>query len=226
MQMITCPICKTEHVKSNLKKFESDCHFMEIENINQHLIRYQCNVCDVIFGPEDMLKLESEKLLKYYQDMYNLGRREMDDSALEFTLFKMLNPNKDGVYINWGAGTSNSSKMASDEGYTLLNYDPGMPDSLEYLSKNNLPKVDGIISNNVLDHLQDPISDMLLMKSLLNDGASMIHASDGFDYSIHYTKVHLFFFVGKSVEFISKEIGMAHTPITSPRGGVKIYQWK
>lgn len=223
--MITCPICKTIHYKASLRKLESDCHFLEIDGVNQHLIRYQCSTCDVIFGPEDMLNLEPHKLLKYYKDIYDTNYREMDDSTLELSLFHLLKPSKSGTYLNWGAGTNPTSKKAQAEGYTLLNYDPGMPDCLGYLNKESLPKTDGIISNNVLDHLQDPISDLLLMKSLLKPGGSMIHASDGFRYFLHFTKAHLFFFVGRSIEFISKAIDMPHTFISSGRGDIEIVQW-
>lgn len=224
--MITCPICKTKYHKHDLKLLESDCHFLEIEGVNQHLIRYQCNVCDVIFGPEDMLNLKPEKLSKFYQDVYATNYREMDSSDFELSLLYMLHPDSSKTYINWGAGTSNTSEKAKAKGFSLLNYDPGMPDTLNYLSKETLPKADGIISNNVLDHLQDPIADLLFMKSLLNPGGSMIHASDGFRYALHFTKAHLFFFVGKSVDFISKAIGMSYTTIPAEKEGTDIVEWK
>jgi hypothetical protein len=182
-------------------------------------------VCDVIFGSQEMLDLSSDRLSKFYQDIYNSGLREMDSSNLELSLLHFLNPIRSGTYINWGAGTSKTSILAKQQGYNLINYDPGIPDSSGYLSKGQLPKVDGIISNNVLDHLQNPIGDMLFMKSLLKENGSMIHASDGFEYNIHYTKGHLFFFVGKSVDFISKAIEMKYTFVPFHSPGTKITKW-
>lgn len=76
-------------------------------------------------------------------------------------------------------------------------------------------RVDGIISHNVLDHLRNPVRDLLLMKSLLKPGGKMIHASDGFAYELHYTKFHLFFFVGKSMEYLTKAIDMEYERIVS-----------
>jgi 2-polyprenyl-3-methyl-5-hydroxy-6-metoxy-1,4-benzoquinol methylase len=88
-------------------------------------------------------------------------------------------------------------------------------------------KFDGIISNNVLDHMQDPIGTLKLMKSLLKSNASMIHASDGFDYNIPYTKAHLYFFVGKSVDYITKNIGMSYEQIPyNLNTEIKIVKWK
>lgn len=195
--MIKCPICKNENDESTIKKLESNCLFLSIEGIDQHIIRYQCNTCNVIFGPNEMINLESSKLIKAYQDVYASGHREGDATKFEFDLFKMLNPDKSGVYINWGSGTSRTSDSAFQDGYTLLNYDPGLPSMSGYLTQEELEhltmKVDGIISNNVLDHLQNPIIDLFFMKSLLKSGGCMIHASDGFQYKIDYTKFHLFF---------------------------------
>jgi len=228
--MIICPICKSEHDEIKLKKLESDdCIFPPIENISQHIIRYQCSVCDVIFGSEEMLSLDKNKLIKAYQDIYASGYRENDATDFELSLLHLLQPNKSGIYINWGAGTSRTSIKAKDEGYSLLSYDPGMPDTFGYVTREQLTNVmvDGIISNNVLDHLQDPINELLFMKSLLKPACSMIHASDGFQYAVHYIKNHLFFFIGKSVQFISDAIGMEYslTPSHGPLSGVDIVRW-
>lgn len=227
--MTTCPICKNIINKESLKRLEADCLFAPIEEVNQHLIRYQCNICDVIFGSEEMLNLAPTKLTRAYQNVYASGYRENDASDFEFSLFQMLGPSKSGLYINWGSGTSSTSDKGNKEGYTLLNYDPGLPSMPNYSTREELQqligKIDGIISNNVLDHLQDPIKDLLFMKSLLKPNGSMIHASDGFRYGIDYTKFHLFFFVGKSVSFISDTIDMPHTFTASAVEGVDIVKW-
>lgn len=222
--MITCPICKTNHDENTLIVYESDCHFAPVENINQHLVRYRCNVCEVIFGPLDMLMLSTEQITNAYRSLYGSGYKEMDATDWEYKIFSTLNPKTNGLYINWGAGTSKTSEMAKMNGYTILNYDPGMPSELGYLSLEEVKslKVDGIISNNVLDHLQDPISDLLLMKSLLREGGMMVHASDGFRYSVHFTKFHLFFFIGKSSQYISQAIDMNYEFLPSPNPNMDI----
>jgi len=223
--MITCPICKNSN--EQLRTLESNCMFLEIEGVNQHIIRYQCDSCDVIFGSEEMIGLEKDKLMKAYLDIYSSGYRECDSSSFEFLLFTLLRPTRDGVYINWGAGTSTTSEIANTHGFTLLNYDPGLPDSLNYLTKDKIStmSIDGIISNNVLDHLQDPINELSFMKSILKPGKSMIHGSDGFQYRIHWTKFHLYFFIGRSVQVMSDTIGMTHEFIPSFTTGVDIVKW-
>jgi len=223
--MIECPICKNKADKENLKKFESECIFLKFENINQHLIRYQCSICDVIFGPEDMLNLTKDQIIKCYHDVYNSGYRESDSIDFEKFLFSLLNPKKDGIYINWGSGTSSTLESLKNEGYNIYNYDPGIPENEYSLDKIITLKVDGIISNNVIDHLQNPIEDLLLMKKILKENGVMIHASDGFNYINHFTKFHLFFFVGDSVKFISEKINMNYEFIPSPQLGSDILKF-
>jgi hypothetical protein len=174
-----------------------------------------------------MLELPEEKIKQIYLDIFAEGRREIDSTNLEYELFTMLNPNPNGVYINWGAGLSKTSEVAKKMGFNLLNYDPGIPSEYNYedIDKLSINKVDGIISNNVLDHLQNPIESLLHMKSLLKSGCSMIHASDGFKYVIHYTKFHLFFFVGKSVKYISNSIKMPYSTITCSRQGTDVVKF-
>ena len=51
----------------------------------------------------------------------------------------------------------------------------------------------------------------------------------GFEYELHYTKFHLFFFVGRLVEHLSKAIGMEHKRVNSAikwAGHLGIVQWK
>lgn len=214
-------------LQDQIKILESDCRFLQISEVSQHLIRYQCNVCDVIFGPEEMLNLSSDKLFQACQDIYNSGHRDGDYDKSEYKIFHMLKPKKDGIYINWGAGSNDTASVVKQEGYTLINYDPGIPDSLGYISRDSLQllKVDGIISNNLLDHLQNPIEELLFMKSILNKEASMIHASDGFKYDIPFTKFHLFFFVGKSVEYVSRAIKMNYKWIPSNHPNYEIVRF-
>jgi hypothetical protein len=220
MITIACPICKFVFPPDKpLNKLEADCEFLPIAGVSQHLIRYQCSNCDVVFGSEEMINLSADRLSKAYQELYNSGHREGDTTHVELSLFNMLKPTTSGIYVNWGAGTNRTSIELAKQGYQLFNYDPGIPSNVPgYISADNLKnlKFDGIISNNVLDHLQNPIYDLLLMKSLLKPGGKMVHASDGFRYRINYTKFHLYFFIGKSTSYLSQTIGMSADLILLP----------
>lgn len=136
---LVCPICSTQTDEAELKKLESDCHFGAIEGIDQHLVRHQCDRCEVIFGTQEMLSLPEEKLLQAYQDVYRAGYREADASRVEMELFAMLSPVKNGTYINWGSGTNSTHLKAKENDWTLLNYDPGIPNETPgYLTRDQL----------------------------------------------------------------------------------------
>jgi len=212
--MITCPICKTEHEDNVLQELEIECRFRPIEGISQNMVRYQCSVCNVIFGPMDMLNLDPKKLTQAYLDIYSSGYHEANSTNLEFYLLTTLSPIPGQTFINFGGGGINTtSQRAKDElGVTLINYDPGF--SLNISLPNQ--KIDGIISNNVLDHLQDPIKELLFMKSLLKEGACMTHCSDGFYYLVPFTKYHLYFFICESFNYVTKAINMNQELIVVP----------
>ena len=161
----------------------------------------------------DMLNLDPKKLSQAYLDIYNSGYHEANSTELEFYLLTTLNPIPGQTFINYGGGGINTtSQRAKNElGVTLINYDPSF-------SLNSLPSsVDGIISNNVLDHLQDPIKELLFMKSLLKENACMTHASDGFYYTVPFTKFHLYFFTGGSFDYVVKAINMFQELIPVPQ---------
>lgn len=205
---LKCPICFTE---GNFRSVETDCHFISIEGIDQHLVRYKCSSCDLVFGPLQMINLSKNDLKAAYEKMWQEGYREADSSDCEIRALKLLNPSPSGMYLNWGAGESTAAAKAKEIGFNLINYDPFINVSLS-LDKVDV-KYDGIISNNVIEHLQDPIDEFLKMKSLLKPGAKMIHMTDCYLYRVEYTKFHLFFFVGRSLKALCNRTGLQYRPI-------------
>jgi hypothetical protein len=220
LHKIICPIC--QYQEEGFKTLESDCIFIPIEGLDQHLIRYQCPNCDVIFGTQQMLGLSKYELKNAYQKLFDSGHKDGDENSVkcEINNLLILNPNSNRVYLNWGAGTSVASDKAKLLGFTLLNFDPFVIDSSKYISKDQLKntKFDGIISHNVLEHLQDPISELELMKSFLKPEASMIHSTPCYRYSYEYTKYHLFFFEGRSLDVICEKTKLTYKYMDSFMG--------
>ena len=58
---------------------------------------------------------------------------------------------------------------------------PGRDVDTDFVMAN---KFDGIMSNSVIEHLQNPIKELLIMKSILKPGACMIHSTDCYKYRI------------------------------------------
>lgn len=204
-----CPFCNQNLQGKSLQTFESHCIFG-----GGNLLRYQCPECDIIFGPTKILSLSPEALSREYFWHYQTYS-EGDSTELELKAFYALNPKRDGIYLNWGAGRwSNTLKVLQEEGWNVFGYDPFSPSSnnteLYIQDQNHLSsqRFDGIFSNNVLEHLQDPIADLLKMKAVLKDDGAMIHATPCFEYMYEYTRFHLFFFLGRSRELLANRTAM------------------
>jgi hypothetical protein len=65
---------------------------------------------------------------------------------------------------------------------------------------------DGIYSNNVIEHFVTPVSEFAFMRSLLKRGGVMSHASPCYDYLYEFTRFHVIFYTGRSVETLARKV--------------------
>ena len=178
------------------------------------LVRYQCPQCDAIFGPERMLSLSEKELAIEYRDLYAI-HKECDSSDKEISTFMHLEPRLGGKYLNFGAGCwSSSLSLLRQQGHDVVGFEPyANKGGSDYIltSADDLMKLqfDGIFSNNLIEHLQHPVETMRMLAGLLRDGHSkMAHASTCYQYDYEYSRFHLFFFVGRSVEALARRSGL------------------
>jgi len=211
---IECGICKYKNKVKNFETIETDCIFE-----GGHLVRYICPECGVIFGP---LKFSDQNEAEFNDDytVHYSGFSEGDSTEKEIMNFKLLNPSKDKIYLNYGCGCwSHSLKKLHEDGYTVYGYEPYSPDfNNKYLitDKNILinMRFDGIFSNDLLEHLQDPIKELIFMKSLLkNSSAKMAHSTGCYKYLNEYTRFHMYFFTGRSLDVICDKADLSHSDL-------------
>jgi hypothetical protein len=70
-------------------------------------------------------------------------------------------------------------------------------------------RYDGIMTNNLIEHLTDPVDAFRLFRSLLSGPYSlMAHSTPCYEYSFEYTRFHLFFFTGSSIDVLCKKCGL------------------
>ncbi|MFA5759418.1 MAG: methyltransferase domain-containing protein [Clostridia bacterium] len=210
--MIICPICETTN-EFTVKT--SKCNLPEWRK--QDLIRYQCSNCDVIFGPLDILKETTEELKERYIKLYNSGWRETDSTDIELDIISKLNLQSGQNCLNWGGGSLCTTKQHLNKRGILLDiYEPFDPFAKNVITNSdNLGIYDAIISNNVIEHLQDPINEFKLMLKHLKNNGSMIHSTPCWDYVYEWTEYHLFFFVGKSISVLSDKVGLKHHKLSN-----------
>jgi SAM-dependent methyltransferase len=201
---LKCDICGFVGPTASLRELTSHCMFG-----GGRLLRHQCPSCDTIFGPRKMMDLTPEELSQEYEMHYRVYP-EGDSTDSELRAFHALQPVREGRYLNYGAGAwSRSVEQLRREGWDVLAYEPHEAAARgEHVitSEAHLATIafDGIFSNNVLEHFRDPVAALRRMTSLLKPGARMSHATPCFDYLYEFTRFHLFFFPGRSLEALAK----------------------
>ena len=203
-----CPICGHADARANYETRVAECRFG-----GGRLERYVCPDCGAIFGPLKMMRLSPEQLGEEYRQSYAVYS-ESDCTLLEKLAFEALRPKKNGIYLNYGAGAWNrTTKDLRAEGYEVYDYEPYAPaETNDWVirSFSDLEKMrfDGIFSNDLIEHLQNPVSDLKAMAGLLKAGAKMAHCSGCYEYAFEYTRFHLFFLTGDSLKRLGAAAGL------------------
>lgn len=202
----TCPICGCRGIGSAFKEIRAQDMFHAGE-----LIRYICSQCGVTFGPRKVLQLDDRELEHDYRDLYSYYK-EGNTEPMEVELLQMLKMSKNEKYLLYGCRQNNVIKRLRVEGYQVYGFDPYAEEG-EFLISNYSQlrhhTFKGIVSNNLLEHLKDPIKEIKLMTNLLSEDGQMIHATPCLDYTVEGTHYHLFFFTGRSLEEICKRTGLS-----------------
>lgn len=204
----SCPLCGHESLASEFSAHITQCSFG-----GGILVRHQCPACDVIFGADKIFRLSESELSEEYEWHYR-AYSEGDSTQHEIRAFLSLNPSKDGIYLNYGAGAwSRSVQILRAQGWNIVAFEPHGSASSdgEVISDWKIlstMKFDGLYSNNVLEHLRHPAEELARMKTLLKPGALMSHATPCFEYLYEYTRFHLFFFLGRSREILAHKAGL------------------
>jgi len=205
---LKCKICGHEGRRDSYETMISKCQFN-----GGKLVRYVCPECGVIFGPTKFSTLNQDNLDEDYIVHY-FGYDESVLTNKEVEAFYMLNPEKNGIYLNYGCGCwSKSIQKLREDGYNVYGYEPYSPETENpYMITNKKElckmKFDGIFSNDLLEHLLNPIEDLKFMKTLLKDPrAKMSHSTACYIYKYEITRFHTHFFTGNSVKVMCDNVG-------------------
>lgn len=205
---MNCKICDFFIDENKCDKFITECNFT-----NEKITRFKCSNCQVIFGDITTIDLPFSILSEQYKKLYETYK-EFDNSLFEIELFKSLNPNKTDKYINWGCGNgwNNTISTIRSDNYNLIGYDIAINNSLNKHLINDINKIEdnsisGIISNNYVEHMQNPIKEFSLMNLKMKKNSIMIHATPCWFYRVERTKFHLFFLEKESLNILCKKTG-------------------
>jgi len=226
--MLKCPICLFSDEDNKFKVLIADSHYL----FTGKLVRHRCPKCGVIFGTQEMLNLTLEELGAKYKELFDGGYVGFDSTNIEVAVFNYLNPRKDGVYLNWGAGSKlRTSEILKNKGYTLYGFEPyessTKKDDLTITDFDALAtmKFDGIMSNDFIEHVQSPVDALIDMKKYLKDSSCiMAHSTECWHYVYEISPFHLFFFEGHSIAVMADRADLLVTHTDSPR--VKLFRCK
>ena len=201
-----CPICK-EKFSGKFEKLICEDRFF-----GGTLIRWKCPICSVIFGPKKIFELSEISLGLDYALLYT-HYPEGDTSLAAVSAFKFLNPEKKGVYLDFGTGGkwSRAVKLLRAQGYNVYGYDPYSASRSKYVFNDftdiaNM-EFDGIMTNNVLEHLIDPVNTNIVISKLLKDDGLLVHSTACFEYVYEWSRFHTYFFLGRSAEMLAERSG-------------------
>lgn len=204
---LICCICNFSAPVSAYKTVESQCMFN-----GGVLIRYICPRCGTIFGPAKMLELTPSELDQEYRIHYSVYE-EGDSTDRELKAFFSLNPIPEGKYLIYGCGEwSKTIPILRSQGFDVEGFDPYVDKNDHIITDLNVLRqrqYDGIMTNNLLEHLTDPVQSFMLFRELLSGPrALMVHSTPCYEYSYEFTRFHLFFFTGTSVDVLCKRCGL------------------
>lgn len=204
-----CPICDQDMNTCEAERYETNCVFL-----GGKLTRFKCSNCGAIIGPLKMFALSQREFDLDYRQHYIIYPGG-DATEPEKMTFFQLQPEKNKIYLNYGSGAwSKTIQELRDEGWDVYGYEP-------YADVSDIPHIitskdmlatmrfDGIFTNDVLEHLRDPIEALVFMKSILKDsGSMMVHATPCYEYSYEYTRFHVLFFTGNSIHSLCRKAGL------------------
>ncbi len=204
---LACRICGHSALKGTYEQITSRCAFG-----GGVLIRFICPNCGCIFGPLKILNMDPLELSEEYKRHYYVYT-EGDSTELELRAFNSLKPTKSGKYLNFGCGSwSKTIDYLRDDGYDIWGYEPFAPSQSPFILNDFMEvegqKYDGIFTNNLIEHLQDPIAHFEALKPLLRNSKVLVaHSTACYEYAYEFTRFHLFFFTGNAVDVICQRTG-------------------
>lgn len=189
-----CPLCSSD----------ADIYFQD-----KSIKYYHCKTCDAVFEDEDDRPDSSAE-----KSRYEIHENDVEDknyqkfvSPITSSILKDFTSYSKG--LDFGAGTGPViSKVLSEKGYTITEYDPYFHNYSERLNE----KYDYISSSEVIEHFYNPHKEFKLLKSLLKPKGKLYCMTDVYDVSTDFGSwyykndpTHVFFYTKKTFEWIKKE---------------------
>ncbi len=205
-EWFTCPSCNSQLRWKRLKEFKASCLFTQFP-----LHRFQCNQCGLIFGPLPLIQCAPQQLSRLYELLYEFFSEGASTRFQEKT-FYLMNPSIQGHYLNYACGDWQVGiQRLRTLGWNVWGFEPFQSVQTEAIVSDiaqlSIQQFDGIMSHNYLEHVQNPATFFCQCKMLLKPAAVMYHSTPCYEYKYEVSPLHLYFFVGDSIDRLAQHTG-------------------
>jgi len=212
MSVKDCPLCDfstTENFKTRIAiaTIPAACN-------GDQLVRHICPNCDLLFGTQEVLNMDNEQTAEFNFSRYSKAAYEVREvnNLRHMGLLRRLGLKPRTRVLNWGSGPAArlAEKASSELGLVFENFDPYIHEgTVGVLSEyEQLGEYDVILSTDVIEHLTKPIEALNGIKKYLKPDGKMIHHTECYTYRHAYSKMHVFYFFGRSLGVLATKIGM------------------
>jgi hypothetical protein len=203
---MVCPICDRSESREALEIRVDHCRFG-----GGRLERYVCPDCGCVYGPAKFRDLGDDFIKADYSCLY-ADYSEADSTESEIRAFRSLSPRIGGQYLNWGCGHwSHSVPRLRAQGYDVWGYEPtDLPEKSAFgVSRRDQisASFEGIFSNNVIEHMLQPVEEFRYFHGILTSGGKMAHASPCYRYDYSFSRFHVIFLTGDSPHILAERSG-------------------
>ncbi len=195
--MNKCPLCKNMG-----KEFYQDSYFL-------------CENCNGIFlNPTRYLSPKDEKK-RYETHLNDVNDKRYQNFVMPLVSHVLANYNSTDLGLDFGAGTEPVvSKLLSDKGYLIKQYDPFFANDENILKY----QYDYIVSSEVVEHFHNPDLEFVKLRSLLRKGGELICKTHIYNPDIKFSNwyykndlTHVFIYQKETIEYIANHFAMRIT---------------
>lgn len=189
-----------------MAELEARCLFTDLP-----LRRYRCECCRAVFGPVQLIECAQEELDRLYSLLYGFYREGFSDPFQEKT-FYLLNPSRDGQYLNYACGAwAKGIAHLREQGWSITGFEPFQivcSSEIETHHDSLVPgQYDGLFSHNFIEHLQHPLRFFFECSTLLKTNGIMAHSTACYEYLYEVAPLHLYFFCHNSARMLAARAG-------------------
>lgn len=177
----------------------------------------RCNVCSIIFVPKEFHVSKKSEKARYEEHNNNA-----DDPGYRQFLERITKPIKERFAkgakgLDFGCGTTTLlADILEDDGFEMEVFDPFYKKDQSVLDK----RYDFIVSTEVIEHLNNPLQEIKMLRSMSNKNGLIAIMTQPFDDSIdfktwHYKndRTHIGFYSIETFDWLANELGVKYAQV-------------